>query len=215
MKYRMMRMLALCLLLALLAGALSAAFAEPVIADYVLWMGCGPYRLEFSEDLPDDAHAFSITSSNKSVVRATCRDRNNVSSVQLTPLKPGKSKITLKYKSDGESCKVSKRFQVKRYPNPFSYIKVNGKKINLSKSRAAIQYPNYDKNSIRILFKASAGWVVDSCTGTQFRKGTWSKLTWRNGKSVDLRGCVMANLAIYLHNAKTGDHFDYLISISR
>lgn len=215
MKNRMTRALALCLLLTLLAGALSAAFAEPVIADYVLWMGCGPYMLEFSEDLPDDAGSFAVNSGNKSVVKATCKDRNNVSSVQLTPLKPGKSMITLTYKSAGTYHKVSKLFNVKKYPKAFSYIKVNGKKINLSKNKGSVQYRDYDQNTILVSFKAGDGWAVDVCTGTRFRNGTWSRLTWQNGKSVDLKGNVVTNLAIYLHNRKTGDRFDYLISISR
>ena len=96
MKSKLLKALSLCLLLVLLVGATlpGQAAAKPSIITSTLWAGIGRCAV-IVQNLPSDATSFSITSSNKAVIKAGCDDKKDANSLWVEPLKVGKSK-TLK-----------------------------------------------------------------------------------------------------------------------
>ena len=162
------RFLTVCLasfLLTLVLG--TSAFAEGKISieKRTLWADCEYFfGVTFNENMPERAKLVSVKSSNPSVIRAELNGTGIYDST-LYPLKPGKSKITVTYKLDGKKYKVSATHTVKKYPAPYSYIKVNGKKINLSETKYYYDIDKYKKTSAKIQIKLKKGWKIADAYG--------------------------------------------------
>ena len=216
MKNKLMRSFALCLLLVLLVGASlpGQAAAKPSIITSTLWAGIGRCAV-IVQNLPSDATSFSITSSNKAVIKAGCDDKKDANSLWVEPLKVGKSKITVKYRSGGKTRSVSTTFQVKKYPNPLAWVKINGKKISLSKNKLGYDCNNYKKTSITVDFKVSDGWKVQYLDGVRIRDDEYRDFKWKKGKAIKLAADQRAIIDIALINNKTGDEFFYMIFVDR
>ena len=216
MKNKLLRTMSLCLLLAILAGSTIPGFAaaKPKIVNHLLWVG-EEYVLIIN-NLPEDAKSFSVTSKNKAVVTVRCVDKNDPYGMRLKALKAGRSEVTVKYKSGGKTRKVSAVFTAKSYPNPFAWVKVNGKKIDLKKNKFSVIYKDYANSKVTISFKLSSGWKLDSCEGGYGPNDgdDFDSLTWKNGKAYKTRKGYWYNFAINLIN-KAGDDFHYVIAIRR
>ncbi len=215
MKSKLLKALSLCLLLALLAGLAVPGYAatKPSIITSTLWAGVGRCAL-IVLNLPEDAKAFSVTSSDKSIIKAGCDDRNDAGSLWIKPLKAGKAKITVKYKSGGKTRSVYARFTVKKYPNPLAWVKINGKAIDLKKNKLGYDVNNYTKKSITVDYKLSSGWTVKSRSVAKIESDDIKDSKWKKNKAISLAGCDMAIVTLVLKN-KVGDEFTYMVFVTR
>lgn len=222
MRKSLLKALSLCLLLTLIAGTALPGYAggkaKPTIVNSPLWAGVGKCAV-LVQNLPSDATSFSITSKDKSVLKAGCDDKKDRLSLWVKPLKAGTSKVTVKYKSGGKVRSVSTVFTVKKYPDPFQWIKINGKKIDLKKNKIAYDCLKYSKNKITVDYKISSGWKLnggDALWGYINREGQNTEmLSWKKGKAINLSSDFTdAVVAINLVNKKTGDKFFYMIFIT-
>lgn len=215
MRNKLLKALSLCLLLALMAGLAVPGYAaaKPSIITSTLWAGVGKCAL-IVQNLPSDAKAFSVTSSRKDIVKAGCDDKADAGSLWIKPLKVGKSKITVKYTSGGKAKSVSATFTVKKYPNPLAWVKVNGKKVNLSKNKLGYDVNKYTKNSITIDYKLSNGWTVKTRTVARFKGDAIKDSSWKKNKAISLTGCDAAIVTLMLKN-KVGDEFLYMVFVTR
>ena len=216
MKNKLFKALSLCLLLALLAGMAvpGCAAVKPSIVKSTLWAGVGKCAL-IVQNLPDGAKSFSVTSSNKNIIKAGCDDRNDASTLWIKPLKAGKAKITVRYKAGGKSRSVSATFTVKKLPKPFAWVKVNGRKIDLNKNKLGYDCLKYTKTKITVDFKLNSGWKVQFLDGAKIRGDEYKDFSWKKGKAVSLARDQRAILDIALVNKTTGDEFFYMIFVER
>ena len=106
-------------------------------------------------------------------------------------------------------------FKVKKYPKPLAWVKINGKKISLTKNKLGYDCNNYKKTSITVDFKVSADWKVQYLDGAKIRDDEYRDFTWKKGKAVKLAADQRAILDIALINNKTGDEFFYMIFVNR
>jgi hypothetical protein len=77
----------------------------------------------------------------------------------MEPKKAGKSKISVTYEYQGEETTLKATFNVKKYPEPISSLKVNGKKLNTKKNHFNSSV-KWKSGKTKITVKASKGWKV-------------------------------------------------------
>ena len=175
----MVRLVSLLLALVTLACACAPAIAEelkPSIIPCTLWADCEySFGIEFS-DMPETAKLVSVKSSNPSVLRAT-KCGSEIYATDLVPLKPGKAKVTVKYKLNGKSSAISAVYTVKEYPNPMTYVKVNGQKIDIKAQKYYFDIFKYAKTKATVTVKPARGWKID---------GTWG-FTAKEGEGEDIK----------------------------
>ena len=218
MKNKLLRLLSLCLLATLLVGAALPALAatkKPTMSVYgnALYVGLGKTVLDV-DNMPEGAKYKSITSSDKKVLKVG-RDDGFVGfgGLWVKPLKAGKSKVTINYTCNGKSLKLTRTFTVKKYHNAFSWIKVNGKKVDLKKNRTRVILEKYKKTGATITFKLKDGWKVTACKGTDLTE--WKDFTWKNGKSFKIPALDSVDAFIWFKNKKTGEKYNYEIMFLR
>lgn len=218
MKKKALMVLALCLLLTLLAGSAMPGFAAKkpalITGNGILWLTAGKCPV-VAINLPSDATSFKVKTSDKSILKVGQQEGFGPYGWWMEPVKAGKATITLKYKTGGKNKSVKGTFQVKEYPKPFEYIKINDKKINLKKDQSFHMIQNYSKNKITVDFKVKSGWKVTECGGDRIKGDDWMAFTWKKGKSISLKGYDAADILIKLKNKKTGETCDYEIAVSR
>ena len=214
MKKMLWKIAALCLALALLTGACSAlAEASLVMSELHVGTPVNAY-IELGSDT-DYYKASQITSSNPDVVEAAL-DEMGIG-ITLTPLKVGQSEITVTYKLNGtgEDLTVSATCVVKNQPSPFSWVKVNGKKISLAKNPSGYTLNGYKKKNGKIQFKLKKGWKV-----VKLHAETWGnepdsfkELKWKNGKIIK----IATNRSCYatIEVKKGSETFTYGIGLIR
>lgn len=218
--HKLLRMLSLCLALMMLWAAAMPVSAESnakpkIITGGIQWVGMGKGPVIIS-DLPDGAEIMSIKSSKPGVLKVGKGGGIGPHDLWKEPLKAGKSKVTVKYKVNGKPKSVSATFTVKVYPDPFEYIKLNSKKIDLKKNIAVLIVQNYDKNKVTIKFKLKSGWKLSQkCSGYRIKGDEWLDVTWENGKAISLKGYDAADLYIDVVNKKTGQTCNFEFAISR
>ena len=219
MKYSALKILSLFLLLALIVGACMPGFAEDekpalITGSGVLWVGSGRSPV-VAVNLPENAKSFSVTSSKPSVLKVGKQKDFGPFGWWMEPLKPGRAKITLRYRAGGKVRSVSGTFQVKNYPDPLEYIKINGKKVGLKKSQSNLFLEGYSKNAITINFKLKSGWKTTGLGGDRIKGDEWKECTWKKNKALNLKGYDAADLVIDLKNTSTGATCSFEIIITR
>ena len=220
MNSKLLKAVSLCLLLALLAGATLPVYAaaKPSIQKDSLWVG-SPKRSPILLDFPDEATIVSIKSANPAMLKVGKEKNFGPWGLWMLPLKVGKCKITIRYKLDGKTASMSQIFTIKKYPDPFAWIKINGKKIDLKKNKYEIYNKKYSKKSFTISFKLNSGWKLaqSPCPGAYWIGDEYiDGIQWKNGKSFKMPGkydrlCA----AIDLTNKKTGEFFNYEVWFTR
>ena len=179
-----------------------------------MWAG-GPENAVILLNWPESGKVVSVTSSNKSVVKVGKKKGVGPNDMYMRGVKPGKATVTVKYRIDGKLGTASQVITVKAYPNPFAWVKVNGKKVNLSKNKYALRNKKYDKETFTISFKLNAGWKLETSPlpGAYWIGDAYvDSFNWKNGKSFTLpaeydRLCA----AIDISNKNTCDFFNYEI----
>lgn len=216
MMKKLLSLLSITLLLTLLASVMlpASAAAKPSIQKGDLWVG-SPKRTPILLDWPDEAKIVSIKSANPSMLKVGKEKGFGPWGIWMLPLKVGKCRITIRYKLNGKTSSMSRVITIKKYPNPFAWIKVNGKKVDLKKNGFEFYSRNYKKKTFTVGFKLNADWKLDSnpCPGAYWiGDELGDRIKWKNGKSFKLPArCDRLCAAIDAVNKTTGDFFNYEI----
>lgn len=138
--------------------------------------------------------------------------------------KPGKATITADFtKPDGTTATISKEMTVKKYPNQIKSLKVNGKKVTISKNKFVYVPSSYNKTKASINMKLKKGWKVIDATAClrDYSSGDdktvkLSKSSLKKGKTVKFNfpkkyDFVDINIAM----KKGNDYITYYIGIGR
>jgi len=218
MKLRASKILSLCLLLILAVSTClpvhAAAKPALITGSGVLWAGSGRCPV-VAANLPANAKSFTVTTSKKSVLKVGKEKGFGPFGWWMEPIKPGKARITLKYKTGGKAKSVSAVFEVKNYPDPFKYIKINGKKVSLKKGQPNLFLNGYSKKTITINYKLKSNWKVTGRGGDRIKGDDWAECSWKKDKALSLKNYDAADLVIELKNTKTGATCNFEIIVTR
>ena len=210
----------LSLLLALLtlvcAAVPALAAPRPAIEPRTLWAGCEYYSGVDFVDMPESAKIVSIKSANKSVIKVV-KEGSGLYDHYLEPLKAGKSKITVKYKYKGKTATISATYTVKKYPNPMTWVKVNGKKLNIKANKYYYDFEKYTKTKATVTIKLAKGWsIVDTWGFIQDPDddSTFEEFSPKSGKAFKLPKGYMGCVFFTLGNKK-GEELQYGVRFDR
>lgn len=96
----------------------------------------------------------------------------------IVPKAVGKTKVTVQYKlPSGTKKKSTKTVTVKKYPNHIKSLKVNGKKVTISKHKFRYDKGKIKKTKIPIELKLKKGWKVVDAWGS----------VWNNNNSLEIK----------------------------
>lgn len=197
---------------ALTAGSVDVSTqADQVRLDAeTLWAGGNSWSVSIAF-LPQNAKIIKVISSKPKVIKASLYDHEYYGKwPMLQPLKAGKSKITVKYKVGSKTKKVSATFKVKKYPNPYASILVNGKKIDIKKNKFNYFVDGYKKASAKVKVKPAKGWTI---LGSTLWVGDKNK-DYKDGKSFKTPKGKYSSVNYVLQNAK-GEVIYYNIVFAR
>lgn len=219
MKAKAIKALSLCLLAVLIIGASLPTFAaaekpELITGNGIIYLTVDKCPV-VAANLPEDATSFKVKSNNKAVLKVGKQEGFGPYGWYMKPMKVGTATVTLYYKSKGKTRSVSGKFKVRNYPDPFEYIKINGKKISLKKNRSFYMDNGYTKDSITVTYKLKSNWKVTGLGGCRIKDDDWIDVEWKKNKALSLKGYDAADLLIELKNTKTGATCDYEIAVSR
>ncbi len=212
MKNRFLRVLALCVLAALLCATALPAFAaspKPEMPSHTFWAGERRWCLGVY-NAPEDARLVSVKSSNPKVLRVEKGD--SLDNIFWEPLKPGKSKVTVTYKVGRKKQSISATYTVRKFPAPFDTLKVNGKSISPSSQKNIYDLENYKKTRATTTYKPKKGWEV---VENGFEVFDEDRITLKSGKSVKIPKGKSGYAVIGLMNKKTGNHIVFFIHFYR
>ena len=196
------------------ASAASTTTAKKLglkLETHTYWAGVPACYTVFTENLPEDAKLVSIKSSKPKVLRAEKWGSDKWDCV-VTPLKPGKSKVTVTYKIDGKKVAVSGTFTVKKYPNAIKKLTFNKKAINLKKYPFEVDNFKQAAKTITIKVTPASGWKLVS--PIEILSEGCSYKTVKNGKSVKISLSKPRVAALITLKNKLGEEFEYFINIT-
>lgn len=221
------RSLSLLLTLLVAFGMTVTVFAGEVkngdvlfFVDGDVYQGFGEaYAGAYNEETGDDVVLTSVTSSNANV--ATVYKRDGYYFVKGVAV--GKVTITGKYTYQGKEVSASVPLEVKKLPVLFSSLKVNGKKVSLSKHPFGMNKKT-KATSVKIKAKLASGWKVKKVTARAYKgvkdyKGTKVKVTKKmikKGKKIKFAK-KYKNLIVFvdLVNTSTGERSGYSFQFYR
>ena len=196
----------------LLNGEKVSAAAKYHVYNETLWVGnmssvSSPYG-----DFPNDVKITSVKSSKPKIVKIQ-KDKNaiRINNYRMLPLKTGKATITVKFQVGNKKYTASGVMTVKKYPNPFQYIKLNGEKINLKKNQYSYHLHDYIKNKATISVKLKKGWTFNLWEKIDFASNKYTYPKTLNGKSFKI-GSDGTHVGFSIVNSK-GDSLYYYIVI--
>jgi hypothetical protein len=139
-------------------------------------------------------------------------DSNEFYANTIMPVKLGKSKITVTYKYKGKKYTTSATYTVKKYPNPFKSIKVNGSKINLKANRYSYNVEKFKKSRVKVQFSLAYGWKLTR--GYTYGKD-YSLVPVKNGSTVKVpKGDEWTCIFLEVTNRK-GETMQYSLRFRR
>ena len=202
------------------------AIAPPTVAEAagnkvsivtdLLWADCEYYNSIQFENMPDKAKIISIKSSKPAVLEVE-KQGSGIYDNLLIPHKAGKSKITVKYKVGKTTKTVSAVYTVKKFPNAYASIKLNGKKVNFKKIKYYYDVFSYKKNTVKIDLKPAKGWkIIDTYSNTSKAKtgANLKDFQYKNGKKIAIKKGYNCNIFFTLQNKK-GETIQYGIRLHR
>lgn len=157
----------------------------------------------------DDIYPSTIKFSNTSVavpgrkLTKTFKKDGHTFKLTYAYQKVKKTGTTVISGKDGRLCKY--KLTVKKYTNPFSSIKTNGKDITSkfkTKSVYTLSYSKYKNKNIKLNFKPKNGWTITALSSVA---GQLNASTIKNGKSVKVSKKGFT-LKFHATNRKTGQH---------
>ena len=139
----------------------------------------------------------------------------------IAPKSTGKATITVNFTTPGgKKLKAKKTIRVKKYPNEITSLKVNGKKVNISKNKFRYDKGKITASKVKVALKLKKGWKIANVYGNCWNNsGSFKEI--KNAKSLVKKGSEIKfpkkysefELLIEMTNGK--DMIDYHIRLSR
>lgn len=211
------RIFALSLLTVLLSVVLfsgsvaCAAGLDLKLETHTYWQDAPYGYTVFTENLPDNAKLVSIKSSKPSVLTADKWGSGCFDAV-VSPHKPGRSRVTVKYRIGKKTYTVSGVYTVRKYPNAIKKLVFNGKTVNFKKDPFNADYKSLKAKKVTIKVTPAKGWKL--VQPIEILSEGSSYKTVRNGKTVKISlKQPRVDALITLTNSK-GEEFEYFIDIT-
>ena len=213
MKNRLIRILALAMLLALAVGIVPATAAAKKLSidSMTLYADTGSHFLELKNRTWEE-EIISVTSRNTKVIDLEGED----SLWWVIPRKVGSSLITVKYRLGGKTYTIKKTLKVLKYPAAIKKLTINGRKIEL-KDINRIQYRidgDIDKKvSATINLVPAKGWKISGIKGykTSLDGSIRKSVKVTNNRKLTFGKNFYGHVFYTLKNKKTGKTFQYTI----
>lgn len=195
----------------LLLSGMTVFAAKLKLETHTYWAGAPYSYTVFTENLPDNATLVSARSSNPKVLSIE-KWGDGKWDCAVSPLKPGKSKVTVTYKIGKAKKTVSGVFTVKKYPNAIKKLTYNKKAVNLKKNPFNVDLAKKAKKKSTIKVTPAKGWKVVNPIEI-LSEGCSYKLV-KNGKpvSISLKKPRVAAL-ITMENTRN-ETFQYFIDLT-
>ena len=179
-----------------------AAGNKPKIVTRTLWVGSSIVSSIEIENFPDNAKIISIKSSRPKVVGVDFCGPKPYDNV-LHGLKPGKSKITIKYKVGKKTKTISAVFTVKAYPKAISSLKINGKKTSLKSFNGSV-YVEQKTLAASVDLKPAKGLKIQDVYAYKMKAYSDKQVQFKfkNGKKFTVKKGYVADLSYTLINKK-------------
>lgn len=222
------RSLSLLLGLLVALGMTSTVFAGEAkrgdilfFVDGDVYQGFGEaYTGAFNEETGDDITLTSVTSSNPNVAKVFPRDGAYI----IKGIAPGTVTITGNYTYRGQKGSLSVPLEVKKIPVLFKSLKVNGKKVSLSKHPFGMNKKVKKATSVKVKAKVASGWKIQKVGARAYKgwkdyKGTKIKVSKKNitkGKKIKFAKKYTNMLVeVRLVNTSTGEKQWYVFQFYR
>ena len=134
--------------------------------------------------------------------------------------KAGKTKLTIKFRTpDGEKKTLKKTITVKKYPNEFKSLKVNGKKVKINKNKFRYDCKT-SKNKVSIKAELEKGWKIRKIEARRYDRD-WEESKVKVTKKMISKGSSISfpkkyksmEISVFLYKGKSKIQYD--ISIER
>lgn len=164
----------------------------------------------------------SVKSSSSSIIKVISHGSGSDKWYEIEPLKTGKAKLTVKFRTDsGKSKTLKKTLTVKKYPKQIKSLKVNGKKIDTGKNKYEYSKAGYTKTSAAIKMSVKDGWTIYSVTGTLYDSKAKKSKDIKNVKKKITKGKEISfpkeydNLNVYINMSKDDLFISYYVNLNR
>lgn len=152
-------------------GEVKAASSEYVPLPSVMWIGEYSYLVSVYKMDSSKEYTVKKVTSSSSAVKIKKEKWDDKTYWLATPKKAGTATVKVTYKKSGKTKKISTKIKVKKYPNHIKSLKVNGKKINISKNKFTYT-KRYKGTSAKIKMALKSGWKIKSVDGVYYKKDT-------------------------------------------
>ena len=198
----------------LFTGKDVSADARYYLSGHTLWAGNSASVTSPYGNFPENIKIISVKSSKPRIIKITKNENpTKINDYQMIPLKAGKSTISVKFKTGKKTYTASGVYTVKKYPNPFEYIKLNGQKIDLKKFQYSYSPEAYAKSKAKISVKLKKGWKFEKWEKIDFATGAYTSPKTMNGKSFKL-GKDGTHVGFRIVNS-AGDSLYYYLVVQR
>ena len=201
-------------------GEVKAASSDYIALPSVMWVGdpisysVGVYNMNSSKE-----YTIKKVTSSSTAVKVKKEKYDNKTYWFAYGKRAGTATVKITYKKNGKIKKISQKIKVKKYPNQIKSLKVNGKKINISKNK--FEYTKrYKGTSPKIKLALKSGWKITYIDGQYYKKDTMK--SFKVKKSQITKGSKISFpkkydsmiVWIYMQNKK-GDSIKYDVVLYR
>ena len=133
------------------------------------WTGYSGSLYLYSDDVEYNEDIISAKSSNTKVAKITKEIDVDTYLYFLECKKAGKTTITVKFRTPDGDKTLKKTITVKKYPNEFKSLKVNGKKVNIKKNKFYYNCTT-SKKTVSIKGVLKKGWKIRKIEAKRYDK---------------------------------------------
>ena len=187
------------------------------------WEGYDGDLYLYSDKVDYDEDIISAKSSNVSVAKITKGIDVDTYLYHIEFKKAGKTKLTVKFRTpEGEKKTVKQTITVKKYPDPFKSLKINGKKVKISKNKFRY-YGKISKNKKTVSIKAelNKGWKIRKIEARRYDRN-WKESKLKITKKMLTKGSSISfpkkyeslEATVFLYKGKKQMQYDIAVDRS-
>lgn len=172
--------LALAVAVTLAAPASVQAASKAKMKNQSFWEGITEEIV--IDNYPAKAKVVSVKSSKPGVIKVVGKGKD-LGDHLLELKKPGKSKITVKYKVGKKTTTLSAVYTVKKYPNPYKSIQVNGEDLDIKNNPFFTRKNGYKESTATIKVNPKSGWKIKEILSSDIGSYDMKKVKTKNGQA--------------------------------
>ena len=198
--------------------------------DNKIFVGEEGYAYAYNQKNGENATVKSVKVTNKAIAKVK-KDTYKYNGKKYTNYlvvgkKPGKTKVSIKYKYKGKTSTKKVTLTVKEYPNAIQSLSINGKNITISGDKQFKYIKKYSKKKTKATVKLvpAEGWKISYVWGDTgyFKNNAYKSSVIKNAKTKVKKGTAITYpkkhtdlwLMINLENS-SGDSFSYNVELYR